>query len=679
MKPILVATVCVLSLCFALLRPASATLWFGQDQAFHDKFKKLMGDKPQKAEQEKLVKAESSNAAAWIARFDEILAERPDDPDAGPFLADLSAAWKASMKSEFPEREKKFFVTLDAKGKHERIDLRKRFDAAQSTFDGNADKKDAWVYTQLVDELEQVAGGFEQVGDSYYASEAWLLYSACNDEPLRGTTADSKRALKGLEEGLSQRAIVDLPDAKKEAAEKRKTALESKGGGKPAGGPAAPPEGQEPTDAGATINVPLTFESLTAVDAIQRPNFLADENYLLWRAVELKAKGSSGSFERTPGAPLLYRLGSSDVRFDTDGDGKGDGPLDEKLPLTGNVTLVKIQLGTGDSARPWAFFETTAGNQENYQDLNLNMSPSDTLLRMFVLGAATVTGTLEGQPIRIIDDSMEGQYGNEPLSYGFEGVVKGEFQPDIDSIVIGTGKRARPWSEFQEVGDKWFKFEMGSDGKEIKASPIKTDTGTLKLEYKGPVQPSYVIVRGTNALKNAFFDVVEGGAKGIQVPVGRYELCYGVISKGKKKQIQKCVIMPMPHNSVSYDVTKDKPTVVTLGAPYSMDFEYKNVEGKVTVTGGSVVVTGSAGERYERAWHSVPHPEVSWRKKGTKTGSKLAKMSWIQDTPTLEKLGFPAAWFPLDVQVDTKGQGDVEVQLSEKKNELFGKIESAWK
>jgi hypothetical protein len=679
MKPILVATFCVLSLCFALLRPAAATLWFGPDQVFQEKFKKLMGDKAQKAEQEKLVKAESSNAAAWIARFDEILAERPEDPDAGPFLAELTAAWKAAMKSEFPEREKKFFATLDAKSKHDRVDLRKRFDAAQSTFDGNAEKKDAWVYTTLVDELEQVAGGFEQVLDHYYASEAWLLYAACNDELLRGTTADLKRALKGYDEGLSERAIMDLADTKKETAEKRKAALEAKGAGKGAGGAAAPGEGQEPTDAGASINVPLTFEPLTSVDGIQRPNYLADENYVLWRAIELKAKGSSGSFERTPGAPVLFRVGSADIRFDSDGDGKGDGPADEKLPLTGNITPVKIALGTGDSARPWAFFVTPAGNQESYQDMNLNMSASDERYRLFVLGAASVTGTLEGHPIRIIDDSMEGQYGNEPLSYGFEGVVKGEFQPDLDSIVIGTAKRARPWSEYQEVGDKWFKFEMGSDGKEIKASPIKTDTGTLKLEYKGPVQPSFVVVRGTNALKNAFFDLVEGGSKGIQVPVGRYELAYGNVTKGKKKQVQKCVIMPMPHSATSYDVTKDKVTVVTLGAPYSMDFEYKNSDGHITVTGGSVVVTGSAGERYERAWHCVPHPEVSWLKKGKKTGSKLVKMLPVQDTETLEKLGFPAAWFPLDLQLDAKGQGEVELQLVDKKNELFGKIESAWK
>ena len=54
-------------------------------------------------------------------------------------------------------------------------------------------------------------------------------------------------------------------------------------------------------------------------------------------------------------------------------------------------------------------------------------------------------------------------------------------------------------------------------------------------------------------------------------------------------------------------------------------------------------------------------------------------MPSLQDSQVLEKLGFPAAWFPLDVQVETKGVTDVEVQLVDKKHELFGKIESAWK
>jgi hypothetical protein len=220
---------------------------------------------------------------------------------------------------------------------------------------------------------------------------------------------------------------------------------------------------------------------------------------------------------------------------------------------------------------------------------------------------------------------------------------------------------------------------MGGDGKEVKASPVKTDTGTLKLEFKGQLQPTYLIVRGTEALKNSFFDLVEGGAKGVEVPVGRYTLAYGEIRTGKKRQMRKCLIAPNAHNSVNYDVTAGKTTVVTLGAPYSLDFEHRVSDGKLTVTGTSVVITGSAGEHYERLWHCIVHPEVSWRKKGTKNALKSVKMPLAVDGD-FSKLGFEAAWFPLDLPgQDLKGVTDVQVQLFEKKNEMFGKIESEWK
>jgi hypothetical protein len=697
MKPNLFASLLVLPSLLVLLHavPAapsraavpvasSAAAVLAPDPAFKTKFKALM-DKAAKPEMEKLVKAESGNASAWIARAQEILAERPDDPDSGPFLADLSAAWKASMKSEFPEKEKAFFAALEGQNKKDRLDVRKRWDKSVSDFDSNAEKRDAWIYSQLVDEIEVLASAFEQIGDHYYASEAWLMYAACYDEPLRGATADQKRAYQGYEKALTERAAVDLADAKKEAAEKRKKELAAKGfdkGGAPSGGgaPVPTPGSSEPTDAGATINVPLTFEIVPTVDAFQRPSFRCDDVVITWYEVGLQKKGSTATFENTPGAPTLYRVGSADIRFDSDGDGKGDGPADEKIPLTGNITPVKIMLGKGDQARPWAFLAVTAGQQENYQSVQLNMQPSDTLLRLFTLGAASVTGTVEGQPIRIIDDSMDGTYGQEPQMYGFVGVTKGVYQPDMDSIVIGASKRARPWSEFQQIGGKWWKLEMGVTGKEIKASPVKTDTGLLKLDFKGPVAPTYVILRGTNVLKNSFFDVVEGGSKGVEVPVGRYTLVYGEVRKGKKRQMQKCLILPGPHNSVSYDVTKGQTTLVTLGAPFGMDFEAKTEAGKTTITGKTVVITGSQGEHYERTWQCLPKPEVFWRKKGAKTGSKPTPMKFAATDKEIEDHGWDAAWFPLDLTIaDAAIQGEIELQLVDKKHDLFGKIESAWK
>jgi hypothetical protein len=185
-------------------------------------------------------------------------------------------------------------------------------------------------------------------------------------------------------------------------------------------------------------------------------------------------------------------------------------------------------------------------------------------------------------------------------------------------------------------------------------------------------------MKGANSFKDSYFDIAEGGAKGVQVPVGRYTLAFGIIHKGKKKQMQKCVIVP-PKSAPNYDVTKGGTTVVALGAPFGFDFQARNDDGKLTITGQTVAVTGSGGERYERPWQCVAKPEVVWRKKGSKKAEKAVKMAPVMSTDTIEKLGFESTWFPLDLEVDVKGQGEVEVQLFEKKHDLFGKIESDWK
>jgi hypothetical protein len=71
---------------------------------------------------------------------------------------------------------------------------------------------------------------------------------------------------------------------------------------------------------------------------------------------------------------------------------------------------------------------------------------------------------------------------------------------------------------------------------------------------------------------------------------------------------------------------------------------------------------------------------VSYRKAGSKKGSKGEKMGAVQTQEELGELGWPSAWAPRDLRIDKKpSDGAVEVQLVEKKNKLFGAIESAWK
>lgn len=671
-----VASAATIAPSSALVAPPPSAVVFGYapDRAFKEKFQKAL-EKNVKAELERLVKNESGNASAWIARAHEILAERPDDPEMVPLLAGLTTAWAGAMKTSFPDKQKEFFAALTGQNKKDRADLRRRFDVKMGEFTQNTEKKDGWVFAQLSDEFDLLASSFEQVGDHYFASESWIAYAACYDEPLRGASADLKRALSGLEKALAERAKVDLADSIRDETEKRRAALAARANEKPA--PEAGP-GQGPTDAGASVRVPLTFEVVPSIETYLRPTYTADDIVVVWRGIPLKGNGSQGSFETLPEAPVLHRLGSADIRFDSDRDGKADGAADVRVPMTGNITPVTISLGKGASARPWAFLAAIGGQQDTYQGIQMNMAPVDGTMTLYTQNASSVVGSVGGTTFRILDDSFDGLYGSPPQTYGFAGITKGFYQPELDCIVVGNSKRARPWSEIQEIGGSWWKLEQGSTGQTIQASPIKTDTGFLKLEYKGGVAPTWVVVRGANELKDSYFDLADAGPKGLEVPIGRYTLYYGEVRKGKKKQVQKTIILP-GKNAQNYDVTKGSTTVVTLGAPFSLDFAYRAEEDKIVVTGMSVVVVGSAGERYERPWSCVPKVEAGFRKKGTKKAGKYDKMPMIQDNEGIVKLGWDAVWFPLDLALDVKGQGEVEVQIVDKKHDLFGKLESEWK
>ena len=91
-------------------------------------------------------------------------------------------------------------------------------------------------------------------------------------------------------------------------------------------------------------------------------------------------------------------------------------------------------------------------------------------------------------------------------------------------------------------------------------------------------------------------------------------------------------------------------------------------------------IVGRGGERYERVWNAVPKPDVSVRKAGSKRGSKGETMDLVLDQQVITDTGdWAVAWFPRDLEVSNKAGEDAEVQLVEKKNKLFGKIESVWK
>lgn len=676
----LLACACIQPAWLPVFVPATV-LAQDTDDDFRKEFEKQL-EAGQKPEMAKLAKSKSYEAAVWIDRIAEKLSETPDDAERKVFDA-LAEAWRTNFaKSEFPSRSLSYYAGLDESKRRIRKDLRDRWKSAWREYDGNLQKKDGMVFANLLDEVEALAGAFESEGDLFHASEAYRVHALMQDEALRGPSADLHGAWKAYGYAIAPREKLDLKDPILEELKKRQAALAARGADQKGGGvPAEPGAGSggaasKPSTPATTITATMSFEMLSSFDAFQRPLYALDDNYPMWEAIPLKKKDSVEPISRNADCPPLVRSGSSDIRFDTDGDGKGD----EKLTLTGNIVPIKVQIGKGGDKRPWGFFATTGIQKDSYQSIEVNLAPDDNQYLLYTIGGASITGMLGTTPVRIIDDTMDGNYGSTPQTWGTLGMTPNHYEPLMDSIVIGTGKRARPYSELVEMEGRWYKLEVQDKGTKLVALPADVDTGVLKLEFKGPVQPTYLVMVGSGDTKNCYFDLVEGGAKGVRVPVGSYTLYYGEVRKGKKKQMQKAAIVPPNTGAPSWSVRKGETTAVTLGAPFGFDFRFEVDGSKIKVIGDTIAVVGTAGERYERPWNAVARPEALWRKKGSKQALGDTKLGvGSLDTINDASLGWKSAWFPLTTEADAKQSADLEMQLVQKKHDLFGKVESVWK
>jgi len=279
---------------------------------------------------------------------------------------------------------------------------------------------------------------------------------------------------------------------------------------------------------------------------------------------------------------------------------------------------------------------------------------------------------------------MDCVFGSAPRGWNYPGMSPDILHQLVDSVVVGDSKRARPWSQYQEIGGAWYELQTDRGGLTIKATPATLDVGTLKLEYKGPVQPTWLVVRGQGKLENCYFDLVTADKKPARVPAGTYSLFVGELRTGKKQQTAKALITTGA-SAPSIVVRAGEESVLKLGAPYHFEFATEaDGEEQIRVVGKSVSIVGSAGERYERAWNCSPRPEVSVRKAGAKKGGKPERMDVVSNLEEVDENGkykFLAddTWRPLDTSFEVKKGEKVEVQLVEKKNKLFGDISSDWK
>ncbi|HIF40986.1 MAG TPA: hypothetical protein EYQ74_07800 [Planctomycetes bacterium] len=633
------------------------------------------------AEMARLFKKNPEHCAHWVLDTAEDISEAPSELLFKRMDA-FRKAWKSAWGTDFCTKMEVYFSLLSVQVKRSRVKLKATYDKKTILFHANmSGEKQGFKFTALGLDFERLGEAFDELGDKYYAAYSYLFAGLCYEDTALGPkNADQKRSCVNYEKYMAACEAIELSDPQYKTIRDHYARLAAlgfatprveEGTGPEVEGAAATPKAAK-GPAAAAVSLEMEFDLVEKLTAFSRPSYFLDDIYPIWNSVTLNKKGSRATILRIEDGPDVLRVGSADIQVDEDRDGEGD----VELPIRGRLDPVVMEIGEGPSKRKWAVLAITGSETDTYQGVQVNLAPNDDLINIYYAPAGSMIGEVAGTKIRVLDDNLDGIYGSPAMAYGHTGLTKGHFQPEMDSVVIGKSKRALPWSEYQQIEGIWYRMEIADGGKRLTATPQNLPTGTLKLKYKGPAA-SFLIVRGENTYENSFFDL--SSAKSVEVPVGRYSFYFGMVSKGKKKQLMKATILPSDAMSMWTVSEPGMEVEVLLGSPFGFDWKAEIADRSVTVIGQSVCVTGVAGERYERVWGAVSQPEVSFREIGAKRGSKGEEMDKIQDQDALYK-SWRASWFPIDVTMDKRPSvTEVEVQLVEKKNKLFGKITSIWK
>ena len=586
-------------------------------------------------------------------------------------LNSLRIAWKGGMKSSFVEKVYEYYSLLDGTSRVERVKLvNKYYVYLNKMIKAEADK-DTNTIKALAGDFRAVAEALDAIGDQYYASLAWLSFGRSQDEPQRPDDPNLREAAMGYANCLAARDKIELRDKVRAEVDIRHKVLVGMGYGEDGdtGKPGADKPGKGKSGVGTSLGDPVIVDLTFAVEedpgSIERPFWSNDDVFSAWTSIGFTKVDSRVDF---PGIKDIGLVRDTIKSFQVTSGGEK-----KSMVMGGKMSACEIKLG--DAKLPWAFLTMTGTQKDQYQGVEINMEPSDIQMTVYVAPASKIVGELGGVPVEIFDDNMNGTYGDEPVSWGHVGMTADHFMFDFDAINIDGSKHALPWSRYQQIGDVW--YDMAVEGHKLTAAPLDVKTGTLKLKFKGP-RPKYVILKGKNNLEQCYFDVASS-KKGIEVPVGNYELFGGFMSQGKRIAIQKTAILP-GRDTPSWRVAEGETVEVELGGPFGFDFMTEDLGESVKIIGASVVVTGMNDERYERPWNCRPYSMASIRKSGSKKGGKPEKMKSNLDQNTLYgdwALGF----HPQDLELPKKGKMEegFDVQLTEKKNKLFGKIESDWK
>lgn len=606
-------------------------------------------------------------------------------PEQATRIEKLIQAWKDAFKNNFLD---KYYEDLRGNDQGQWNEYNKALGRFNNLMIADQKRRknelDEAAIDKFTAEAADVAGTFEVLGDKYVAGSCFYWAGASLDPDQRAKGSDIQRSIEFYEKTCKLREQLDFKDSfysdlmshieqMKAAAKKGGTAKKDPKDPRPGGG-AQPLGGSELFAKNSSwVMSPAKF-AIVMPDEIERPGWNTDGNYIDWLTVVIDGKPGPAANTTLPFFSFkdakFIREESAKYVFD---------PGDKKtvlLKALGKMTAFELKLPAAGGV-DYALVATTGSNQESFRGTPVNYAPNDNKAPIMYTTGASRAVELAGQKIRVFDDNCDAKFGSDIIQLkDFKNQMAGSL-PFMDSILIGGAKKAVPFSGFLKLGPKWYRFKPDSDmlGAKFQVRELDIKTGMLKVQWNGPAafKPHYIVVQEVGEFSGAYFDLLSGSDKGLEVPAGEYEFFYGMYRSGKGRNYQKYAIIP-PDQPRKFAVKPGETVTLTLGGPFTFANKTTMDSGEISIQGRSIEIRGAAGERYVLMSHEIPHPKLEWRKPGAKTGNAFAEMKprELKESDPPDVLCFPA---------DFKGKrpeaGPIEIRLVEE-HKWFGPIASEW-
>lgn len=264
--------------------------------------------------------------------------------------------------------------------------------------------------------------------------------------------------------------------------------------------------------------------------------------------------------------------------LDLNGDGKVDAREMGPVPAAEAVAKFTIKDANGDPKK------STLVVFSDFRIYSANNAITFVYARFYA--GSWLRGTVNGVPIRIVDENLDGKIT----------------QDGQDAIFIGDSTCAMPLLNVHRIGNADYELKVSPDGATVGYTKVADEKlGQVDAPLlKSPSLQSLILA---DSAKGQAYDLAtsKGG-----IPAGDYKFVYAVIHSGK----DPLLVVPTA-KTPTYTTQADATNTLRLGPPLHLGFK-ATVDGNNTLTiFPAIAVLGSGAEEYRVDFHGSARPEIA--------------------------------------------------------------------